>query len=114
MQCEGITSPFAVYIMEKPVFVVLKKYFHVVNGIDTPFTPDGGDIMLFGSYDEAKESALKWCEYFSHDVFTYCDNGELPAAPCNYDNLVMQCVGSKCYELHLVRVVAEVYQKYVL
>lgn len=114
MQCEGLTSPFAVYIMEKPVFVVLRKYFHVVNGACVPFVLDGGDVELFGTYDAAKESALKWCENLAHDVFTYCDIGELPAAPCQYDNLVLQCIGSECSVPCIVRVVAEVYQKYVL
>lgn len=100
--------------MKKPVFVLLRKYFHVVSGSCVPFVLDGGDVMLFETYDAAKESALKWCEQFAHDVFTYCDIGELPDAPCQFDNLVMQCIGSECCVPVIVRVVAEIYQKYVI
>lgn len=100
--------------MKKPVFVVLKKYYHYVNGACVPFVLDGGDVNLFGSYDEAKKSAKEWCENLAHDVFTFCDIGELPEAPCQYDNLVMQCIGSECCVPVIVRVVAEIYQKYVL
>lgn len=109
-----ITSPFALYIMEKPVFVVLRKYYHVVGGVVAPFSPDGGDILLFGSYDAAKASAIKWCGQLSPRVSTLCDCGELSAAACQCDNLVMQCRGNECFDNAYVRVVAEVYQKYVL
>lgn len=100
--------------MEKPIFVVLRKYFYVVNGIDTPFTPDGGDIMLFGSYEAAKAHALTWCGRLARRVSTLCDCGELSAAACQCDNLVMQCVGRECHDNMYVRVGCEVYQKYVL
>lgn len=100
--------------MEKPIFVLLRKYFHVVNGACVPFVLDGGDVELFGSYDAAKESALKWCENLSRDVFSYCDIGELPAAPCQCDNLVFQCIGRESCVPVIVRVVAEIYQKDVL
>lgn len=100
--------------MEKPVFVVLRKYFSFANGFDTPFPCDGGDIKLFGSYEDAKEHALTWCERLAGSVSTLCDCGELPAAACQIDNLVMQCVGRDCSYPLYVRVVAEVYQKYVL
>lgn len=100
--------------MEKPVFVVLRKYFYVVNGIDTPFTPDGGDIVLFGSYESAKEASLKWCHHFAKNVTTLCDYGEISAVACIIDEMVMQCVGRECYDGLYMRVSAEVYQKYVL
>lgn len=110
----GLTFPFAVYIMENPIFVVLRKYFYAVNGIDTPFTPDGGDIMLFGSYEAAKEHALTWCGRMARRVSLLCDCGELSAAACQCDYLVLQCVGHECYDNWCVRVGCEVYQKYVL
>lgn len=100
--------------MKKPVFVLLRKYFHVVKGECVPFFLDGGDVELFESYDAAKESALKWCETLAHDVFTYCDIGELPSAPCQFDNLVFQCIGNESCVPFIKRVVAEIYQKYVL
>ena len=100
--------------MKKPVFVVLRKYFYVVNGVDTPFTPDGGDIVLFGSYESAKEAALNWCRRFAKNVSTLCDYGEISAAACQIDDMVMQCVGRDCYDGLYMRVGAEVYQKYVL
>lgn len=100
--------------MEKPIFVVLRKYFYVVNGIDTPFTPYGGDIMLFESYEGAKAFALKWCGRLARKVSTICEHGELSAAACKCDNLVMQCVGRECVYNMYVCVCAEIYQKYVL
>lgn len=100
--------------MKKPVFVVLRKYFHVVNGACVPFVFDGGDVELFGSYDEAKESALKFCERLSRDVFIYYDIGEMLAGPCQYGCLVMQCIGNESTVPCVERVVAEIYQKYVL
>ena len=110
----GLTFPSVYLVMEKPIFVVLRKYFYVVNGIDTPFTPDGSDVLLFGSYNDAKAHALTWCERLARRVFTLCDCGELSAAACQCDNLVMQCVGRECLDNMYVRVRAEVYQKYVL
>lgn len=101
-------------VMKKPVFVVLRKYFSVANGFDTPFTSDGGDILLFDSYEGAKAHALTWCERLARCVSTLCDCGELSPAACQIDNLVMKCVGRDCSYPLYVRVVAEVYQKYVL
>lgn len=100
--------------MKKPVFVVLRKFYHVERGVYSPFSPDGGDILLFNSYDTARESALSWCARLSAQVSTLCECGELPEAPCQYDNLVMQCLGRECYDNVYVRVIAEIYQKYVL
>lgn len=100
--------------MKKPVFVVLKKYFYSVRGVDTPFTSDGGDILLFGSYEEAKKQALKWCSDLAEQVNLLSDIGELPEAACQIDNLVMQCVGHGCYGVVFVRIGAEIYQKYVI
>jgi len=94
--------------------MVLRKYFHVVNGAYVPYVLDGGDVELFGSYDAAKESALKWCGSVCHDVLPYCDIGELPLASCQCDNLVFQCFGSESMVPCIVRVYAEIYQKYVL
>lgn len=100
--------------MGKPVFVLLKKYFYVVNGFDTPITPDGYDVLLFGSYDDAKEKALAWCAQLARNVATLCDCGELSAAASQGDDLVMQCCGNECFYNAYVRVIAEIYQKYVL
>lgn len=100
--------------MNKPVFVVLRKYYHVVYGVVTPFSPDGGDILLFSSYDAAKEYALTWCSRLASQVSTLCDCGELSPSACQCDNLVMQCFGRECFDNAYVRVVAEIYQKDVL
>lgn len=110
----GLTSPSAVYIMEKPIFVVLRKYFYEKNGIDTPFTPDGSDVMLFGSYDDAKEYALSWCGRLARRVSTPVDCGELSAVACQSATLVLHCIGLECYVKMYARVSAEIYQKYVL
>lgn len=79
-----------------------------------PFCPDGGDILLFGSYDEAKESALKWCRGMADDVICLSDCGELPDVACQIDNLVLQCLGRFCSDDSYERVEVEIYQKYVL
>lgn len=100
--------------MEKPVFVVLKKYYRRVYDVVIPFSPDGGDIVLFSSYDEAKEYALSWCRRVSSQVSTLCECGELSPSACQCDNLAMQCIGRECFDTACVRVVAEIYQKYVL
>lgn len=100
--------------MKTPVFVVLKKYFYSAHGVDTPFTSDGGDILLFGSYEEAKKQALKWCCNLAEQVNLLCDVGELHEAACQIDNLVMQCVGHGCHDVVCVLISAEIYQKYVL
>ena len=100
--------------MEKPIFVVLRKYFCVVNGINRPFAPDGGDILLFGSYEAAKAHALTWCGLLARSISLLCDCGELPAAACQCDSLVMQCIGRECHDNIFVSISAEVYQKYVL
>lgn len=100
--------------MKKPVFVVLKKYFHVVSGYDTPFTPANSDIELFRSYEAAKECALSWCNTMARQVDVLCDCGALSEAASQCDNLVMQCVGYNCYGSLYVRIGADNYQKYVL
>lgn len=100
--------------MDKPIFVVLRKYYHLCGGYVSPFSPDGGDILLFDSYDDAKAFALKWCGRLAPRVSVLCDCGELSAAACKCDNLVMQCRGNECFDNTYVRVIAEVYQKYVL
>lgn len=100
--------------MKKPVFVVLKKYFYSVRGVDTPFTTDGGDIALFDSYDEAKQQALRWCRNLAEQVSMLTDVGELPESACQIDNLVMQCVGRGFVDVSCERIGAEIYQKYVL
>lgn len=101
-------------VMEKPVFVVLRKYYRSERGVYSPFSPDGGDVLLFGTYEAAKENALTWCSRMARNVSTLCECGELPAAACQYDNLVMQCLGRDCYDGGFTRLIAEVYQKYVL
>lgn len=100
--------------MKKPVFVLLKKYFYSVNGVDTPFTSDGGDVLLFENYETAKVQALKWCSNLANQVSLFVDVGELPEPACQIDNLVMQCIGRNCNDIACVRIVAEIYQKYVL
>lgn len=100
--------------MKKTVFVVLRKYYHVVNGVVAPFSTYGGDILLFSSYDEAMESALAWCGRLASQVSTLCDFGELSPSACQCDTLVMQCYGRECFDNAYVRVVAEIFQKYVL
>lgn len=100
--------------MKKRVFVVLKKYFYSIHGVDVPYTPDGGDILLFDSYDVAKAKALDWCSCLAEQVSVLTDVGELPDAACQIDSLVMQCLGRSFYGVSCERVVAEVYQKYVL
>lgn len=101
-------------VMEKPIFVVLRKYFFVSHNIDTPCTSDGGDILLFGSYEAAKENALTWCGRMASQVVAFCDIGELPASACQLDNLVFQCVGRECHDTLYTRVSCEIFQKYVL
>lgn len=110
----GLTFPSALLVMNKPVFVVLRKYYHFVYEVVAPFSPDGGDILLFSSYDAAKESALTFCSRMASQVSAFCDCGELTPSACQCDNLVMQCFGWECFDDAYVRVVAEIYQKYVL
>ena len=100
--------------MEKPIFVVLRKYFHVAYDSIYPFCPDGGDILLYDNYDVAKQSALKWCRGMADDVVCLCDCGELSAEACQIDSLVLQCFGRFCKDCSFVRVEVEIYQKYVL
>ena len=109
-----MTSPFAVFIMKKPIFVVLRKYFSSAKGFDTPFTSDGGDISLFDSFDDARDAALSWCSRWAKSVSVLRDCGELSDAACQCDNWVFQCVGTDCTYPLYVRVVADIFQKYVL
>ena len=100
--------------MGKPVFVVLKKYFYSVGAIDTPFTSDGDDILLFNSFEDAKVNALAWCGRWARKVYELVDYGVLSEIACQHDNLVLQSSGSDCYDKAYSRVVVEIYQKYVL
>ena len=100
--------------MNKPVFVVLRKFYHASHGSLRAFSSDGADILLFDNYDVASKSALQWCERFAKSVSTLCDIGELPESACQIDNLVMQCVGQNCFDVSYMRVGCEIYQKYVL
>lgn len=94
--------------------MLLRKCFYVSSGVDVCFTPDGGDIELFSSYDDAKLYALSWCELMAREVSTYRDSGELSEAERQCDDLVMWCVGRDCYDRMYSRVGCEIYQKYVL
>lgn len=100
--------------MKNPVFVVLRKYYHLVNGSVCPYSTDGGDIHLYDSYDDAKAAAIKWCSVWCSQVHTLCDCSELPASACQIDNLVFQCFGQNCYDNAYFRVAVDIYQKYVL
>lgn len=100
--------------MERPIFVVLRKGFHTVNGFDVAFCPDGMDVRLFFDYAKALEDAKAWCECFADDVEILSDCGELSRAAANYDDLCAQVVGCRCSVPFYTRVGAEVYQKYIL
>ncbi len=100
--------------MEKPIFVVLRKYYHDVRGVYSPYSPDGGDVLLFDTYEAAKDNALTWCSQMARSVLTLCECGELSPSACLTDNLVMQLVGKDCYDAGFSRLIIEVYQKYVL
>lgn len=99
--------------MKKTVFVVLRKYYHVVGCSVQPFSADGGDILLFPSYDEARGAALKWCGQMARQVSILCDYDELSATSAQYDDHVFRCVGRENRDAECVRVEAEIYQKYV-
>lgn len=100
--------------MEKPIFVVLVKGFHTVNGFDVAYCPAGADVRLFSDYSQALQNAKSWCECNAHDVEVLSDYGELSHAAAQYDNLCAQVVGTRCFASCYKRVGAEVYQKYVL
>lgn len=100
--------------MERPVFVVLRKGFHSVNGVDVAFCPDGMDVRLFFDYAKALEDAKAWCECNAHDVEILSDCGELSRAAAFISDLCAQVVGSRCSSPFYTRVGAVVYQKYVI
>lgn len=109
-----MTSPFAVYIMEKPIFVVLRKYFRLVDGVHTPFCPAGSDIAVFASFEEAKVSVMRWAVDMGKEQHVLCDWGELPRPACECDELVFSVSVSHCFTQVFANVGADILQKYVL
>lgn len=100
--------------MKKPVFVVLRKYFAVVDGVSIPFTTCGTDIQVFESFEEAKASVMRWAESMGKEQHVFCDNGELSRAAAQTDDLVFCVSVSRCVSRFFANVGADIYQKYVL
>lgn len=100
--------------MKKPVFVVLRKYFALVNGVHTPFTTNSPDIQIFESFEEAQVSVLSWAEGMGKEISVFCDYGELPRVADLCGDLVFCISVSRCFTLYFANVVADIYQKYVL
>lgn len=100
--------------MERPLFVVLRKAFHALEGYDVAFCPDGGDVRLFFSYDSALKDALAWCNACARDVETVMSLGEISKPSAQYADIVAQIVGYRCFDKAVRRVSVEILQKYVL
>ena len=100
--------------MKKPVFVVLRRYFSSIRGVNTPFAPASADVTIFESFEEAKGSVLRWAESMGKENFVFCDWGELPRAASQCDDLVFSISVSSCVSQNFVTVAADIYQKYVL
>lgn len=100
--------------MEKPVFVLSRKYFHITAGVHTPFTPSSVDLQLFSSFDKAREAALFWAYSQGKDVVELINVGQLSRASAQYDDLVFSVSVHHCFTDLYVTVGAEIYQKYVL
>lgn len=100
--------------MEKPVFVVLKKYFRFENGVHLPFCPSSSDIAVFASFEEAKGSVLRWASGMGKEQHVICDWGELPKPACQCDDLVFSVSVSGCFTQYFANVGADIVQKYVL
>lgn len=110
----GLTFPSALYIMERPIFLVLHKAFHQVAGYDVAYCPCGMDVQLFLSYDAAMKAAVAWCEAMAKRVEVLESVGEISKAAAQYGDLVAQIVGNGCTDGFSRRVGCEIYQKYVL
>lgn len=100
--------------MERPVFVVLKKAFHILHGYHVAYCPDGSDVELFFDYAKALASAKNWCHAQAGGVKVLTDVGELSRASAQYDDLCARIVGERCFDSGTERVGVEIYQKYVL
>lgn len=101
-------------VMEKPVFVVLRKYFSRVNGVHSPFTTSSLDIIVFESFEEAKASVMSWAESMGLEQHVLCDYGELSREAAQTDDLVFSVSVSRCVSRYFVNVGANIFQKYVL
>lgn len=100
--------------MEKPLFIVLKKYFRLENGLHVPFCPASSDISVFASFEEAKASVMRWAVGMGKELHILCDWGELPKPACECDDLVFSVSVSHCFTQYIAHVGAEIVQKYVL
>ena len=100
--------------MKKPVFVVLRKYFALVNGVYTPFTTDSADVEIYESFEEAKASVIRWAESMGKDQYVFCDYGVLSRAAEQCGNLVFCVSVSRCFSRYFVDCVADIYQRHVL
>lgn len=100
--------------MEKPIFIVVKKYFHMLCGYDVPFTPDWHDVDVYASYDEAVNAVMRWSEGIGHTRTLLIDVGELSRAAAQCDCLVYSLSVNNCYSRHFAHAGAEIFQKYVL
>lgn len=101
-------------VMEKPVFVVLRKYFASVNSMPSTFSTNGSHILIFESFEEAKASVMRWAESMGKEQHVFCDCGELSRASAQVDDLVFCVFVSRCVSRYLANVGADIYQKYVL
>ena len=100
--------------MKKPVFVLLKKHFHLSNGEHIPFTTASSDIEIFNSFEEAKKSAMTWAMSQGKNLHVLCDYGELQPSAVQCDNLVFCVSVSCCFSRLYVNLGVDIYQKYVL
>lgn len=101
-------------VMKRPVFLVLRKAFHTLSGVDVAFCPDGMDVQLFLSYDAAMKAALAWCHATAKRVEVCESLGEISRAAAQYSDMVAQIVGNECTDGFSKRIGCEIYQKYVL
>lgn len=100
--------------MERPVFVVLRKAFHILHGFHVAYCPDGGDVELFFSYEKAFKSAENWCHAQARDVEVFMNLGELSRASAQYSDICAEIIGKRCFDSGTERVCVEIFQKYVL
>lgn len=100
--------------MEKPVFLVLRKYFHGLCGYDVPFTTCDNDVDVYASFAEAKDAAIRWARDMGREVNVFLDTGEVSRAACQYDAVVFSLCVTECFSSHFWTCGASIYQKYVI
>lgn len=100
--------------MDNPFFLVIHRFYHVIDVCRVPYTLLSSDAVCFSDYDKAKGHAVSWLVAVCDSFDVRCDWGVLTRASCRIDDVCFDAVSVKPFDSLYSHVGVTIFQKYVL